>query len=360
MKNQLSRRSFLMGGAAAVGAAAGQALIPNLAQAAPGGQLTTVLDLKKCIGCEECVGACREKWQSSVPDPADPIPKMYPSRVPVEDWSQKKDVQDRLTPYNFLYVEMLEFEYKGETRELYIPRRCMHCTNPPCTNLCPFGAGRVESNGIVHIDEDICLGGAKCKKVCPWHIPQRQSGVGIYLDILPSLAGNGAMFKCHRCRSLVKEGETPRCIEVCPEKVQSIGPRDQQIQAAIALAKKRAKEDGRSESDYGDYIYGLVENGGTNTLYVSPIPFDQVNKAVMAEHKRIAKEEGPQKRKSNRGRPHMGRVANSMENEENLAWALLLAPVAGVAAGVGKLYSGVKKAAGQKGQDGPGSKGGEA
>ena len=241
MKSQMSRRSFLKGGAAALGVAAGQAVAPNLALAAPGAELTTLLDLKKCIGCEECVAGCREQWQSSVPDPVDPMPKPFPPRVPIEDWSKDKDVQNRLTPYNFLYIEMLEFEYKGEARELYIPRRCMHCTNPPCTNLCPFGAGRVESNGVVHIDEDICLGGAKCRKVCPWHIPQRQSGVGIYMDILPTLAGNGVMFKCHRCKELLKEGEKPRCVEICPEQVQSIGPRETQIKAAIELAKQRGQ-----------------------------------------------------------------------------------------------------------------------
>ena len=85
-----------------------------------------------------------------------------------------------------------------------------------------------------------------------------------------------------------------------------------------------------------------------------------VGKAVTAEHKRIAKEEGPPKQKGGRGRPHMDRVANSMENEENLVWALLLAPVAGLAAGVGKFYSGVKKIAGHDTKDGAGPKGGDA
>ncbi len=351
MARNLSRRSFLKGGAAAAATLAASPLVlPQAVQASTGQELCTVLDLSKCIGCESCVDACREQWQDTVLVPQGPMPKPFPERVPIEDWSKKKDVQDRLTPYNFLYIEMLEIDYKGESRELNIPRRCMHCLNPPCVDLCPFGASRVEKNGVVHIDSEICLGGAKCRKVCPWHIPQRQSGVGIYLDLMPTLAGNGVMFKCHRCLPLVKEGKQPRCVEVCPEHVQSIGPRSQMLEKAEALARRMAKKDGAGEDKWKDYVYGLEENGGTSTIYVSPIPFAVVAKAIDKQHREIKQEEiarvakkNPKKakrmKKSNLGRPHMHRVADAMANAENLTYALALAPVAGVVAGFTKLFS---------------------
>ena len=350
MSGDISRRNFLKGGAAAAaGLAAGSVVLPQAVQASTGGEFCTLLDIEKCVGCEECVEACRDKWQDTVPDPVNPIPKPFPSRVPIQDWSNKKDVQDRLTPYNFLYIDMLAVEYKGEEREINIPRRCMHCTNPPCTNLCPFGAGRVEKNGVVHIDPDVCLGGSKCKTVCPWNIPQRQSGVGIYLDLLPSLAGNGVMFKCHRCLPLVAKGETPRCIEVCPEKVQSIGTRGEMLKKAEALAREKAKADGAPESDWKKYIYGLEENGGTNTLYVSPIPFAEISKAMEKQHagQRAAnqpKKKGAKKIRGDQGLPHMKPVGATMASAENLTYALAIAPVAGLAAGLGKLFSKAKKA----------------
>lgn len=358
-KAKLSRRDFLRTGAAALGLAAGSAVAaPQAVEAAGNGALCTVFDLKKCIGCEECVNECRDRWQSSVPDPVRPIPRPFPQRVPIEDWSGRKEVQDRLTPYNFLYIEMLEVEHQGETLELNIPRRCMHCDNPPCTNLCPFGAGRVEANGVVHIDSEICLGGAKCKKVCPWHIPQRQSGVGLYLNMMPSLAGNGAMFKCHRCLPLVRQGKLPKCVEACPEKVQSIGPRDQMLSQAVALAKTRAVEDGQPESAYEDYLYGLHENGGTSTIYVSPLPFEKVRQALNAQHRDLIKEErahaaqqGKKLRKGNQGRPHMNPAADSMASEENLAWAVLLAPLAGAAAGAAHFINGLSKVSGESSAD---------
>jgi len=192
----------------------------------------------------------------------------------------------------------------------------MHCVNPPCVKLCPWGAARKLENGISRIDSDICLGGSKCKAVCPWKIPERQTGVGIYLDILPALAGNGVMYKCDRCYDRVAEGELPACIEACPEDVQTIGPRDEIINKAHALAK-----------EIGGYIYGETENGGTNTIYVSPVPFEELNKSI---------EKG-------KGQPHLNPVKDTMGDANNLAAAMLMAPIAGAAAAAGKFYKMTQK-----------------
>jgi Fe-S-cluster-containing dehydrogenase component len=144
------------------------------------------------------VQACRETNAAKFPEPRKPFPKMYPSRVKVSDWSERREVMDRLTPYNWLFIQHAAVKLNGEDTELAIPRRCMHCVNPPCVKLCPWGSAKQLENGISWIDADICLGGSKCKNVCPWDIPQRQTGVGLYLDLLPSLAGNGVMYKCDR------------------------------------------------------------------------------------------------------------------------------------------------------------------
>ncbi|MBW1895332.1 MAG: 4Fe-4S dicluster domain-containing protein, partial [Deltaproteobacteria bacterium] len=239
------------------------------------------------------------------------FPKMYPDRVPVMDWSDKQDVTDRLTPYNWLFIQSATVKINGEETELTIPRRCMHCVNPPCVKLCPWGAARQLENGISRIDSELCLGGAKCKAVCPWHIPERQTGVGMYLDILPSLAGNGVLYKCDRCYNRIAEGELPACIEACPEDVQTIGPRDEIIKKAHELAK-----------EIGGYIYGEKENGGTNTIYVSPVPFEEINKAI---------EKG-------KGKPPLQPVKDTMADANNLAAAMIIAPIAGVAAAAGKFY----------------------
>jgi Fe-S-cluster-containing dehydrogenase component len=315
MAKEISRRAFIRGGVAAACSLAATGVPAAVSEPNDRIQLATLLDISKCIGCEECVLACQEANADKFPRPEKPFPKMIPSRVPVQDWSERQDETGRLTPYNWLYIQRAEVVLNGEDREINIPRRCMHCVNPPCVKLCPWGAAKQLENGIARIDSDICLGGSKCKKVCPWSIPERQTGVGLYLDILPSMAGNGVMFKCDRCYDKVADGQLPACIEACPEGVQQIGPREEMIGKAHALAEKM-----------NGYIYGETENGGTNTIYVSPVPFNELNQAV---------EKG-------KGRPHLQRVADKMAQANHLVAAMAIAPLAGLAAAAGKIYKAMK------------------
>jgi Fe-S-cluster-containing dehydrogenase component len=319
MTSKISRRAFLKGSITAAGSVAATTSIAKAAKSITREKkepLVTLLDISKCIGCEECVYACREVNENKYPKPEKPFPKMYPDRVPVQDWSEKQDVTDRLTPYNWLFIQHASVTVNGEKIELTIPRRCMHCENPPCVKLCPWGASKQENNGLSRIDPDICLGGSKCKKVCPWHIPERQTGVGLYLDLLPAFAGNGAMYKCDRCYNRLEKGEIPACIEVCPEDVQTIGPKSEILEKAHALAR-----------EVNGYIYGEHENGGTNTVYVSPVPFELLNKSI---------EKG-------KGKPHLHKVRNMMEDGTNLAMAMMVAPLAGLAAAFGKFYLSARK-----------------
>ncbi len=316
MRSPVSRRQFLKSTVLAAGTAVAGTGLAGAATHAGEEPLATLIDISRCIGCEECVYACQDANAHKFPDPEKPFPGMFPDRVPVEDWSDRRDVTDRLTPYNWLYIQYATGVKDGKEITLTIPRRCMHCQNPPCVKLCPWGAAKQEPNGLSRIDSGTCLGGSKCKAVCPWDIPQRQTGVGLYLDILPAFAGNGVMYKCDRCYQKLEKGEQPACIEACPEEVQVIGKQSE----IIELARERAKEmDG--------YVYGMEENGGTHTLYVSPIPFDQLSYDT------------------GRGKPHMDPVKDTMADGSNLALAMVIAPVAGAAAAVTKFYKYIKEEA---------------
>ena len=316
MAGKISRRTFIKGSLAAAGAVAVSSLpLPAVVRGSSQDELATLIDIRKCIGCEACVEACREVNAHKFPEPKKPFPKMYPDRVKVSDWSDKRDVMDRLTPYNWLFIQEATVTVNGKQETFTFPRRCMHCQNPPCADLCPWGAARKLKNGITRIDADVCLGGSKCKVVCPWHIPERQTGIGVYLDILPSFAGNGVMYKCDRCYNRIEKGGLPACIEVCPENVQKIGPRDEILKEAHDIAK-----------EINGSIYGEKENGGTNTIYVSPVPFEELDKSI---------EKGP-------GKPHLKPVEDSMAHADNLAKAMVIAPIAGIAAAVGKAYKSAK------------------
>lgn len=316
----MNRRAFLtaLTTAAATVAAPGTAKTVLARDAAGGGEpLATLLDLSRCVGCGACVAACRDAHAADYPEPQKPFPQMSPARVKAEDFSGARDVDDRLTPYNWLYIQTATVAKDGRELTVNIPRRCMHCVHPPCAELCPWGAAAKYPDGAVRIATDICLGGAKCRTVCPWHIPQRQTGVGLYLDLMPRFAGNGVMYKCDRCRERMAAGEQPACIEACPNGVQTIGPRTEIVAAAHALAQKT-----------GGFVYGATENGGTNTIYVSPVPFSELDAAVA---------KGP-------GRPGLGKTADVMGDQANLATSVLLAPLAGVVAGALRLYSRAKDA----------------
>ena len=301
---QISRRSFFKLGVGA--AAAGGFGLPRRSMAAQTGKLATLIDLSLCDGCKDreipaCVAACKVNAKGRIPELVDPIPDPWPRKT-VEDWSKKQEVSDRLTPYNYLYIH----EAKLDDRTLYVPRRCMHCDNPACATICPFSANHKKKNGAVVIDSDLCFGGAKCKDVCPWEIPQRQSGVGIYLKVLPGFMGNGVMYKCDLCIDRLNEGKMPACIEACPRQAMLIGPR--------AAIEKIA--DDRAHAMNG-YLYGRTQNGGTSTLYVSPVPFERIHETM---------EKKP-------GRPDMKPdVERRMAKTDAYGKAVLASPVLGLAA----------------------------
>ncbi|MCX5857419.1 MAG: 4Fe-4S dicluster domain-containing protein [Deltaproteobacteria bacterium] len=313
MKNEktpeISRRSFLK---AAAGAAALSGLtLPKAVHAGGGKQLASLIDLSLCDGCSDreapaCVSACRTINKDTIPPIAEPIPVPWPRKT-VEDWSRKREVKNRLTPYNFIYVHQAEIDWNGQKKTVYVPRRCMHCDNPACATICPFSANHKQTNGAVVIDQDLCFGGAKCKTVCPWEIPQRQSGVGIYLHVLPTLMGNGVMYKCDLCNGRLGKGALPGCVEACPRKAILIGPRAD----IFALAEERATQ-------MKGYIYGKKENGGTSTLYVSPVSFDLINKTMRKKP----------------GQPDMPTgVERRMAGTDPLGKLVLAAPALGIAAG---------------------------
>jgi Fe-S-cluster-containing dehydrogenase component len=317
--SDISRRNFLKKAAASAGGLALAASAPRAAFASPkGAELATVLDIGRCIGCGACVEACRTINNFKFPKPQKPFPVMSPQdRVKVEDWSEKQNVDSRLTPYNWLFLQTVDVSYKGQDYLLNIPRRCMHCQNPPCANLCPFGAARKLDNGITVIHPEICFGGAKCRDVCPWKIPQRQTGVGLYLKVMPRFGGNGVLFKCDRCFDRIEKGKLPACIEICPEQIQHIGPREAMLEKAKAIAK-----------EYDGFIYGDTQNGGTNTFYVSPVPFEVLDRALKEQAQPA---------------PHLEPVENSMALSENLGKALLLAPLAGALAAGASIAGKLKK-----------------
>jgi len=83
---------------------------------------------------------------------------------------------------------------------------------------------------------------------------------------------------------------------------------------------------GAFAGEIGGYLYGAEENGGTNTIYVSPVPFEEINRGS---------EYGP-------GRPSMEPVADQMRQGNRLAAAMVVAPLAGIAAAAARMLRGAQ------------------
>lgn len=278
----------------------------------------TIIDLTKCDGCQKrdtplCVLACREKNKGNFPKVQEQYLKPYWPQKHNEDWSDQQQLTNRLTPYNWTYVEHVTVEHNGKMEEIFLPRRCMHCDHPTCKGLCPFGAITKNENGAVEINDSLCMGGAKCRDVCPWEIPQRQAGVGLYTKIAPEYLGGGVMYKCDLCADYVKEGKEPACVTACPQQAISFGSKDEMLKVAYK----------RAEAIDG-YVYGDKENGGTATFYVSQVPFDKINAAIK-ENKQAMNDNKP-------GRPLLeGKIVNELDTLNGMALSAAIAPVAGLA-----------------------------
>lgn len=314
---KISRRKFLKRAAASSVAAAsimtGAGKV--MAKTSAGEEYAMLTDLDKCDGCElvdtpMCVSACRIKNQGNFPVPEKPLRDYWPQKKH-EDWSDKKGVTNRLTPYNWTYVQNLEVNHNGQKVKVHVPRKCMHCDNPPCSTLCPFGVNDKMPEGPVVINPNGCFGGAKCRDVCPWQIPQRQAGVGIYKEVAPKYAGGGVMYKCDMCYDLITTGQQPACVSACPRDAIRFGKKEELRNYAQEWA-----------GNNNGYVYGDIENGGTSNFYISKVSFAAINKAIKA-----------QDMDGKPGKINMAvNITNPLEEPDKMVSGFLIAPFAGLMA----------------------------
>lgn len=139
-----SRRSFvkaLAGGLAALTAAVASALPARRVKAQPAEakrQYGMVIDVNRCIGCQACTVACKAEFDVPLGE----------NRAWVE------------------YVEKGEYANVGRS---FLPRLCNHCSEPPCVSVCPTNATyKREQDGIVVIDDGLCIGCKYCVLACPY------------------------------------------------------------------------------------------------------------------------------------------------------------------------------------------------
>ena len=235
-----SRRSFLKGLACAGATAAGTALPAAASEAkkAPENAVGMLYDTTRCIGCKACVVACAE---ANDLEPDNRQEQIYQS-------------PDRLNDRTKNIIKL----YNDGERRSYMKQQCMHCIDPSCVNACMIGSYQKREYGIVTWDPEKCIGCRYCQLACPYEIPKFE-----WDKKAPRL------IKCELCNHRLAKGLEPACCEVCPREAVIYG----RYTDLLEEAHRRIKE---HPGRYIDHVYGEHEAGGTQVLYLSHVPFEDI------------------------------------------------------------------------------------
>ncbi len=185
-----------------------------------------VRDLDKCTACQACIVACRV--ENSVPFAG---PEQAAMGRPI------------------FWNEMLS-HVEGEFPNVHlhmVPRPCMQCENPPCVKVCPVGATWKNEEGLVEINQDICIGCRYCMVACPygarsfnWYEPEFLEMHESYLNLDVPVRPRGVVEKCTYCAHRIRQarakgqpigsdyddGMVPACAQTCPASAIFFGDLD--------------------------------------------------------------------------------------------------------------------------------------
>jgi phenylacetyl-CoA:acceptor oxidoreductase subunit 1 len=206
-----------------------------------------VIDLETCIGCEYCTYACQAT--NHIPD--------------------------------YINWNVITTEQTSYGREYFLPRPCLHCDNPPCTDVCPVGATYKRDDGLVVMDYDKCIGCRYCQVACPygartfnWRTPEEGSFSPQWGDPEVEQRPRGVVEKCTFCIQRIDEGisrgltpgedpdATPACCVVCPASARFFGDLNDPYSRVSFLLQDRPYLRLRDDLGTAARVYYLLPKGG--------------------------------------------------------------------------------------------------
>lgn len=186
-------------------------------------QLTMLVDHSLCIGCEACTSVCKQIYEVT--------PSIFRTKI-----SER--------PTGRYYAGLTE----GGMREVYKKNACLHCNEASCVMACPTKACHKDENGLVVIDEKLCISCNYCAKNCPYN--------AISYD-----RPNAKVDKCSLCSARIAEGLEPFCSSVCPTKAVKFGT----LADMMAYADNRVA-DLKGQGYVNANLYGATEFNGQRVL----------------------------------------------------------------------------------------------
>lgn len=208
---ETTRRRFLqIGVTSALGfTVAGVALTRRTADGAAAGEKGRswgmAIDMTKCQatqGCRDCTAACH--LAHNVPDIAgkqEEIKWIWPE------------------PFAAVFAGQENHYLPEDVQARQFPVLCNHCTNAPCTRVCPTQATFKRPDGIVMMDYHRCVGCRYCMAACPYGARSFN-----FQDPRPSLKTTnpeyptreqGVVEKCTFCTERLADGRAPICAAAC-------------------------------------------------------------------------------------------------------------------------------------------------
>ena len=163
-----------------------------------------IIDIDKCIGCGNCVRAC--KAENNVPNE----PGHF--RTWIERYQVASDDLDhpKVDSPNGGYDGFPELEpTAANVKSFFVPKMCNHCAHSPCVQVCPVGATFESPDGVVLVDKTYCIGCRYCVQACPYgcrYIDERTMTVD----------------KCDLCYHRITKGLTTACCEACPTAARQL------------------------------------------------------------------------------------------------------------------------------------------
>ena len=154
-----------------------------------------MIDLRRCVGCQACVVAC--KSENNVPV------GVYRTWVEVvEKGSMLADLAGSIVTAVGRFTPSL--------RRSTLPQLCNHCDNPPCVAVCPVKATFKRQDGPVLIDYTKCIGCGICVQSCPYDAR--------YFTTVQETAD-----KCTFCVHRLDRGLLPACVTSCVGRARVFG-----------------------------------------------------------------------------------------------------------------------------------------
>ena len=202
-----SSKCLLLTGAAAT---AFDSVLAGTPEAAPNYAMSEhwwamAIDVEKCIGCGNCVRACKE--ENDVPREPSCF-RTWVERYHVPEGDVEHPEVD--SP-NGGYDGFPEKYRPGDgAKSFFVPKLCNHCAHSPCVQVCPVGATFESPDGVVLVDKKYCLGCRYCVQACPYGCR--------FID-----PRTHTVDKCSLCYHRIARGLTTACCEACPTAARVLG-----------------------------------------------------------------------------------------------------------------------------------------